>query len=94
MKQQIIKILLLFIIITSYLSANDSVKIIAYACYSCHGEKLINLQLTQPLSQKELTNTLLAFKTNRKNATIMDRISKGFSDAELKAVATYLSNNP
>jgi sulfide dehydrogenase cytochrome subunit len=62
-------------------------KVIAYACYSCHGEKSANLKL----SKNELTATLMAFKTDRKYATIMNRITKGFTDTELKAVASYLS---
>ncbi|MCK5121392.1 MAG: hypothetical protein KAQ91_05385 [Methylococcales bacterium] len=71
--------------------AEVSGKVIAYACYSCHGEKLKYLDTPRPLSAKALTQTLLAFKSNKKEATIMDRISKGFSDAELKSVATFLS---
>ena len=83
------KIGLLFILCCSYSFADISGKVIAYGCYSCHGEKLINPQAG---SAEQLTDTLLAFKYNQKRATIMDRISKGFSDTELKAVARYLSH--
>jgi|GEM_PF-1714506 len=71
--------------------ADVSGKMIAYACYSCHGEKLINLKLSQPLSAIALTQTLFAFKNKTKSATIMDRITRGYSDAELTAVANYVS---
>lgn len=86
------------IILIIWLAQHNSVsiadvpaKMIAYACYSCHGEKLINLKLAQPLSEIELTHSLLAFKYRTKSASIMDRITNGYSDAELKAVAIYLS---
>lgn len=71
--------------------ADVSGKMLAYACYSCHGEKLINLKLSQPLSTVALTQTLLAFKNETKSSTIMNRITKGYSDTELTAVANYIS---
>jgi len=96
MKKQLIKITvtLLLTITYSYSIAEVPGKVIAYACYSCHGEKLINLNIKQsgPLSSIKLTQTLLAFKTNNKSATIMDRITKGYTDSELKAVAEYIIN--
>lgn len=66
-------------------------KIIAYNCYSCHGDQLTALYPTQIPSKIQLTKTLLAFKYDKKKATIMNRISKGYSDRELESVATYLS---
>ncbi len=68
-----------------------SAELIAYACYSCHGEKLNNLNLPSPLSEKQLSRTLLAFKYDKKNAIIMDRITKGYTNSELKSVANYLT---
>jgi len=81
----------LFALYNSVSTADVPAKMIAYSCYSCHGEKLINLKLSQPLSALELTQSLLAFKNRIKSASIMDRITNGFTDAELKAVANYLS---
>ncbi len=82
-------IMLTLIIFSSSLAAADvSGKMIAYGCFSCHTEKSFNLKLPVP----ELTQALIAFKYNKKQATIMDRIAKGYTNAELKAVATYLGN--
>ena len=96
MKRSVFQITLitLLVIHISVATADVSGKMIAYACYSCHGEKLINLNIKQsgPLSSIKLTQTLLAFKTNNKSATIMDRITKGYTDSELKAVAEYIIN--
>ncbi len=68
-----------------------SAELIAYACHSCHGEKLSNLNRSHPLSEKQLSRTLLAFKYDKKSGTIMDRITKGYTNSELKSVAKYLS---
>ena len=80
-------IMILAVFSSSPSVADISEKVIAYACYSCHGERSANLKL----SANEMTQTLMAFKTERKYASIMDRITKGFTDTELKAVASYLS---
>ena len=93
MKNPLFKITMttLFTLFCSHSTAEVSGKMIAFACYSCHGERLTKLELPRPLSKKELTHTLLAFKTNKKMATIMNRITKGYTDTELASVATYLS---
>lgn len=92
MKKYLNKISLVLLLATSAsnIEADASGKMIAHACYSCHGEKLIDL--SSPLSKIELTRTLLAFKTNNKNSTIMGRIMKGYTETEIKAVATYISS--
>jgi cytochrome c553 len=72
------------------LKADIQGKIIAYNCYSCHGDQLTTLYPTQILSNTQLTKMLLAFKYDKKKSTIMNRITKGYSDRELKSVATYL----
>ena len=73
------------------LMADVSTRMIAFNCQSCHNHNLQNLDLSQPLSTDELTKTLLAFKYGNQSATVMDRITKGFSDQELKSVASYFS---
>ena len=80
-------------IFSPHLLAEVQGKLIAYNCYSCHGKNLRNLNLTQPLNETELTQTLLEFKYDKKIVTIMNRISKGYSDSEIKAVAQYISQS-
>lgn len=74
----------------SLLSADSSTLLIAYNCFSCHGEKLVANELSLPHSTHHLHQTLLAFKYDRKPASIMNRITKGYTDSQLKAVAAYL----
>jgi len=93
MKKQLLKITMT-VLLTGYCPhspADVSGKLIAFGCYSCHGEKLTRLNLHVPLSKIKLTQTLLAFKSKQKKSTIMQRITKGYTDSELAAVATYLS---
>lgn len=97
MKIHLLKIqFLLFTTLLCFSSSNVlsevSAQSIAYACYTCHGEKLIHLNLSQPISAKQLSQKLLTYKLDKTNATIMDRLTKGFSDSELQAVAEYISN--
>lgn len=66
-------------------------KVIAYACYSCHGEEFNQLNFPIPRSEKQIIQALLAFKNNTRDATIMDRITKGYTNTELKLVAKYIS---
>jgi len=87
MNKQSIIIPILLNCISSHTLADVPAKVIAYSCYSCHAEKSKPL----PLSTEELSHTLLAFRSGNKKSTIMDRITKGFSETELKSVSTYLS---
>ena len=68
---------------------------IGFACNGCHGT---DGELASPgiprlknRSAKKLETALLNFKYNRKPSAVMGRISKGYSDAELKSVAEYFS---
>ncbi len=90
MKKLTIKTIILLIVTSSNCIAEVPGKVIAYACYSCHDERLNDLKQANKLSAKKLSNILLALKTNNKQSTIMGRITKGFSDGELIAVARYI----
>ncbi len=90
MKKLIIKAIILLIATSSNCIAEVPGKTIAYACYSCHDEKLDDLKQAKKLSVEKLSNILLALKANNQQSTIMGRITKGFSDGELIAVARYI----
>jgi len=71
-------------------------QVIALNCLNCHSSSpdategaIPNLQR---LSASELHQFLLDFKYDRKTATLMPRIAKGYSDTELAAVAQFLVN--
>lgn len=63
---------------------------IALNCFNCHSADSIEIPALQNLSSEQIGRMLLDFKYDRKAATLMPRIAKGYSDDELKAVADYL----
>ena len=80
-------------IFSPHLLAEVQGKLIAYNCYSCHGVNLKNLNVSESFKENELTQTLLEFKYDKKIVTIMNRISKGYTESEIKAVAQYISQS-
>jgi sulfide dehydrogenase cytochrome subunit len=69
-----------------------SAKVIAFSCYGCHGaSERPDLPKIKAKPADELEKKLLDFKYDRKPSSIMGRITKGYTDTELKTVAQYLS---
>jgi sulfide dehydrogenase cytochrome subunit len=63
-------------------------------CYVCHGPQGKSAEAVPPLllGQKEFVQRqMLDFKADRRPATIMNRIAKGYSDAQIAAIADYLA---
>lgn len=63
---------------------------IALNCRNCHAAESSEIPSLQTLSSEQLNRMLLDYKYDKTPATLMPRIAKGYSDAELKAVADYL----
>lgn len=67
---------------------------IALNCFTCHSRQA---SATTPIpslsgySQQDLQQAMLDFKYDKTNATLMPRIAKAYSDAEISALAAYLS---
>jgi sulfide dehydrogenase cytochrome subunit len=64
----------------------------AAACSGCHAASAAVATAVPRLTGRapaELVAAMQAFKTGAKPATVMDRIAKGFSDEELKAIADW-----
>lgn len=68
---------------------------IALNCMSCHQLDSTSAEVGIPalksLSKHQIQQALLDFKYDKKQASLMPRIAKGYSDSELKAVAEFLS---
>ena len=66
----------------------------AAGCANCHGTNGIaepgHVSLAGQNADLMLKN-LLDFKEGRRPATLMHQLAKGYSDAELKAIATYFA---
>ena len=63
-------------------------------CYVCHGPEGRSAEGMPALmrGQKEfVVRQMTEFKTDRRPATIMNRVAKSYSDAEIAAIADYLA---
>jgi sulfide dehydrogenase cytochrome subunit len=68
---------------------------IGVTCSACHGPEGKSNGVIPSLygmSAKQLESALLAFKSGKRNGTIMNRIAKGYTDNEIAAVAEYFAN--
>ena len=65
-------------------------------CYSCHGTDGRSPGSIPSLTGKNAEQALLMlkeFKSGRLSSTVMTRHAKGYTDAELEALANYIGNN-
>jgi cytochrome c553 len=65
----------------------------ATACSGCHGPGGSGsaVPLLRGRSSEEIVVAMQAFRTGGRPATVMDRIAKGFTDGEIRAIASWLS---
>jgi cytochrome subunit of sulfide dehydrogenase len=66
----------------------------AAACSGCHPRAGAGAPAVQPLAGRpaeEIVSAMQAFRTGARSATVMDRIAKGFSDDEVRAIAAWMS---
>jgi sulfide dehydrogenase cytochrome subunit len=67
---------------------------LARACSGCHAERKNGEGLIPPLNgkpQAELIQTMRDFKTGRRVSSIMNRIAKGYEEADFVAMAEYFA---
>ena len=73
---------------------NAAAAIQAEACFGCHGpggQGAANGAAIAGRDKAELTATLLSFRSNERPGTIMGRVARGYSDAEIAAIADYIA---
>lgn len=69
--------------------------IMANTCYSCHGTDGHSVGAMPSIAGKSesfIINALRRFRNGDKPSTVMDRIAKGFTDAEIAALAKHFSS--
>lgn len=65
----------------------------ASSCTGCHGPTAAVGSLDgRPVA--ELVAAMAAFRAGERQATVMGRIAKGFSDAEVRAIAGWFASRP
>lgn len=68
-------------------------RLVVATCYTCHsatGAGADAIPPLQGLSEAHMKELLTAYKTGREQATIMNRISKALTDAEIDRISAML----
>ncbi len=63
-------------------------------CFACHGPQGRSpgtIPSLHNLSAEHMTNALKQFKTGERPSTVMGRHAKGYSDAQLAAIANHIA---
>lgn len=73
-------------------------EMLAQSCFACHGSKGASGAAPMPSIGGQnavyLQNTLKAFKDATRPATVMTRLMKAYSEAEIGALSQYLASQP
>lgn len=76
-------------------AADRSIEVIVANCAVCHGPNGKTAGHTprlNNLTEEKIQEALTMFAKGDKAATIMDRISKGFTPEQVKAIAAHIGN--
>jgi sulfide dehydrogenase cytochrome subunit len=78
------------------LASGRSAEALSGPCNGCHGTDGISQGDAIPsiagMNAEYMTEAMVQFKEGRRNATIMNRIAKGYKDYELRKIARYFSS--
>jgi len=86
----------LFALVTAVNAASLAAPSGAASCTGCHAENAkIETRVPRIAGRPaaEIFAAMEAFRSGQKPATVMDRIAKGFSDAEIHAIAEWLGQH-
>lgn len=82
----------------SVLAAPPSAEMLGFTCAACHGyDGASNGPATPTIAGMPplyFVETMKAFKSGERPATVMDRIAKGYSEEELEIMATFFADKP
>ena len=75
----------------------DATRDIAATCANCHGTNGVSRGTVPSLAgqtKADLAAKMLEFKQNQRPGTIMPQLAKGFTDAQIDAVAAWFASQP
>jgi sulfide dehydrogenase cytochrome subunit len=64
----------------------------ASACLGCHGAGQTEMPSLEKLSAADIETAMEQYRSGTREATLMNRIAKGFTPEESRAIALWLSN--
>lgn len=65
-----------------------------FACHGPHGKSPGAIPSIANLTAAQIADALKQFKSGERPATIMDRLAKGYSDAQIETLANILGKKP
>lgn len=72
-----------------------SAEVLAYTCAGCHGTDGSSVGPSSPhiagMKVDYFVDSMTAYKEDKRNSTIMNRIAKGYSDEQIAAIAEYFA---
>lgn len=78
--------------------ADLETELLAVSCAACHGTDGSSIGAATPtiasLSPEYFVDSMIAYKTETRPSTVMGRIAKGYSDAEIDKLAEYFEGKP
>lgn len=73
-------------------------KMLAQTCAACHGTDGREFNDAMPplagMNAAKFSQAMRAFQDGSRSAIIMDRVARGYNDAEIAAMATFFANVP
>jgi cytochrome c553 len=75
-------------------AAAQPMNVVAEGCVACHGPGGRGSGTVPPLAGRDaadLAAAMAAFRANERPATIMNRIARGYTEAEITAATVYFS---
>ena len=74
--------------------AETSARNLALSCFSCHGPAGKSPDTIPAINGKSaafIAKEMTGFRDGKRKSTVMQRIAKGYSDGEIRALAGYLA---
>ncbi len=80
---------------TTALAAPPSAAMLSYACAGCHGTNGASAGLSMPSlagqSKEAIVDAMKKYKNGERKSTVMGRLAKGYSDADIDAMGDFFS---
>jgi len=64
---------------------------LAATCITCHGKNSTGTGTLEGMAKDQLVQTMKAFKSGARPATLMQQLSKGYSEQQIELIADYFS---
>ena len=64
---------------------------LAATCITCHGKNATGTGTLDGMAKDQLVQTMKAFKSGARPATLMHQLSKGYSEQQVELIADYFS---